>query len=163
MSTTEGSPATSSADEVLAADQVLRKVTVSTGGRFLAAYLAAQNFNVVTQPPPPINNTQRWLLRRVGTGAVTIQELSSGRYLDALDHFPFSRPLPIKGEQQQPTLATDRLRRQHLQDPAGEQRPHAGGHPGRRLSGLHPAWGERPARLEDPGRRVDRGVTSTSR
>jgi hypothetical protein len=89
MSTTEGSPATSSADEVLAADQVLRIVTVSTGGRFLAAYLAAQNFNVVTQPPPPINNTQRWLLRRVGTGVVTIQELSSGRYLDALDHFPF--------------------------------------------------------------------------
>jgi hypothetical protein len=90
MSTTEGSPATSSADEVLAAaDQVLRIVTVSTGGRFLAAHLAAQNFNVVTQPPPPINNTQRWPLRRVGTGVVTIQQLSSGRYLDALDHFLF--------------------------------------------------------------------------
>jgi hypothetical protein len=85
MSTTEGSPATSSAGEVLAAaDQVLRIVTVSTWGRFLAAHLAAQNFNVVTQPPPPINNTQRWLLRRVGTGVVTIQQLSSGRYLDAL-------------------------------------------------------------------------------
>ena len=41
-----------------------------------------RTFNVVTRPFQ-INNTQRWLLRTAGTGVVTIQQLSNGRYLDA--------------------------------------------------------------------------------
>ena len=88
MSTTEGSPATSSADQVLAAPgQQLRIVTITLGSaaRFLDAHeIAAQDFNVVTRPAQT-NNSQRWLLRSAGTG-VTIQQLSNGRYLDTEQH-----------------------------------------------------------------------------
>jgi hypothetical protein len=71
--------------EVLAASgQQLRIVTVTLGSaaRFLDALETAdQDFNVVTRPNQN-NNTQRWLLRTAGTGVVTIQQLSNGRYLD---------------------------------------------------------------------------------
>lgn len=85
MSTTENSPSTSSADQVLAAPgQQLRIVIVTLGSaaRFLDAHeTAAEDFNVVTRPAQE-NNSQRWLLRTAGTGVVTIQQLSNGRYLD---------------------------------------------------------------------------------
>jgi hypothetical protein len=67
---------------VLAATQIIR---LQGGGlRFLDAHeISQKDFQVVTRPFQSLDTTQQWRFTDRGDGLSTIQQVSSGRFLEA--------------------------------------------------------------------------------
>jgi Ricin-type beta-trefoil lectin domain-like len=101
MSTTTEPDSTSITGENIAPSQQI--VRLQGGGlRFLDAHeIASLNFRVVTRPQQN-NDTQRWRLFDFGGGFFTIQQVSSGRFLEATldgDFQVVTRPASGSNEQ----------------------------------------------------------------
>src|SRR5262245_22007929 len=75
-------PVSAHADTALAGTQIVR---LQGGGlRFLDAHeISEKDFQVVTRPFQGFDTTQQWRMTDVGNGLKTIQQVSSGRFLDA--------------------------------------------------------------------------------
>lgn len=67
-------------------------VRLQGGGlRFLDTHAVPQNdFQVVTRPSQGSESTQRWRVTDVGGGLSTIQQVSSGRFLEAMVNGDFN-------------------------------------------------------------------------
>jgi len=71
---------TSAAQQIVAPNP--QKVRLQNGGAWLDAHQGPASFNVVMRTLQE-NNSQRWWLTNVGGNVHTIEQISSGRFLDA--------------------------------------------------------------------------------
>jgi hypothetical protein len=79
-------------------------VRLQGGGlRFLDAVTSRRDWEVVTRPFQGFDNTQHWRVIDKGDGLSTIQQVSSGRFLDAHDAEELDFPVVTRPQQDNDT------------------------------------------------------------